>query len=123
MSGTSITVEGDERLTATLHHAADDLADMSSVGGSAGEVVRARAASNAPKVTGRLAGSVRASATSSEVVVASTLVYAGRVQYGMPSVSQPAQPFMSDALRETERAVVDLYARRCDHAMSQVQGA
>jgi hypothetical protein len=41
----------------------------------------------------------------------------------MPSVSQPAQPFMSDALRETERAVVDLYARRCDHAMSQVQGA
>lgn len=120
---TSITVEGDERLRATMSHAADDLADMATVGRSAGEVVRARAASNAPKVTGRLAASVRASSTASEVVVASSIAYAARVNYGMPSVSQPAQPFMSDALRDTESAVIAMYSRRVDGAISHIRGA
>jgi phage gpG-like protein len=123
MSGTSVTVEGDKRLVATMHAAADDLNDLTSTGRGAGGVVRARAASNAPKVTGRLSGSVRVSASATEVVVASGLVYAARVNYGMPSVGQAAQPFMTDALGETEREVVARYERATAAAISHVKGA
>jgi phage gpG-like protein len=120
---TRITVEGDAMLAATLHRAAGDLADLTATGRGAGEVVRARAASNAPKRTGRLAGSVRASASRSEVVVAAGVVYAARVNYGMPSVGQPAQPFLSDALGDTQREVGARYERAVNTAVSHVRGA
>jgi HK97 gp10 family phage protein len=120
---TRVTVEGDTMLAATLHRAAAELADLSATGRGAGELVRARAASNAPKRTGRLAGSVRASASRSEVVVASGTVYAARVNYGMPSVGQPAQPFLTNALGDTQKEVVARYERAVNAAVSHVRGA
>lgn len=119
----SITVEGERELVATLHRAAADLADMGTTNRGVGEVLRARAASNAPKVTGRLAGSVRVKVTATETVVASALVYARRVNYGMPSVGQPAQPFMTDALGDTQREIVARYERAIGAAISHVRGA
>lgn len=120
---TRITVEGDTMLAATLRRAAGELGDLASTGRAAGEIVRARAASNAPKRTGRLSGSVTAAATRTEVVIASGVVYAARVNYGMPSVGQPAQPFMSDALGDTQKEVVARYERAVNTAVSHVRGA
>lgn len=118
-----VIVTGDKMLAATLHNAARQLVNMTSTHAQAGEVVRARAASNAPKRSGRLAGSVRASASSDEVEVSSSVVYARRVNYGMPSVGQAAQPFMTNALRDTEREVVGRYAKATGQAVAQVKGA
>jgi len=123
MSQDAVTVVGDKRLAATMANATRMLADMSSAHKEAGEVVRARAASNAPKRTGRLAASVTASASAGEVVVASALPYARRVNYGAPSVGQAAQPFMTNALADTQSATLTKYNRRCQVAMAQVKGA
>jgi phage gpG-like protein len=114
---------GDKRLAATMRSAAIQIQDMESTNKGIGERVRARASSNAPKVTGRLAGSVRASASSREVVVASSLEYAGVIERGKPSVGTPAQPFMANAMRDTERQNVDDIERRVNLACAQIKGA
>lgn len=123
MTQPAMTVEGDERLRATMHAAADDIGDMSSTGRAVGELVRVRAATTAPKLTGALASSVRASETSGEVEIASDLVYAARVNFGAPSVGQAAQPFMTDALADTENLITEAYERDVARAVSQVKGA
>jgi hypothetical protein len=119
----AMTVEGDERLAMTARAAARDLADMDTANRAVGEVVRARAASKAPKVTGRLAGSVRADATASEVVVYSDLAYAPPINYGWPAHNIAAQPFMSDALNEATNLIVDRYANEVADDVRQVKGA
>lgn len=119
----TISVTGDTMLAATLHNAARQLDDMAATNRQAGEVVRARAASNAPKRTGRLAGSVRVSASGHEAVVSSSVVYAARVNYGMPSVGQVAQPFMTNALASTASASVDKYEARVNAIVRTIRGA
>lgn len=117
----SVTVVGDKMLAATLANAARQIADMAPTNRESAEVVRARAASNAPKRTGRLAGSVRASSSSGEAVIAATAPYSAFVEYGHQTV--PARPFMRNALRDTQSTVVEKTNRRCQVAMAQVRGA
>jgi len=123
MAGNRTTVEGDAALKATTRHAADEIGDLDSTGRAAGEVVRARAASAAPKVSGRLAGSVRVVASAQEVVVASDLVYAPRINFGWPAGGLAAQPFLTDALADTERAITDQYERRVNAIVGGIRGA
>ena len=123
MTRDAITVEGDETLAATTRHAADELADMAGENRAAGEVVRARAASNAPKVSGTLAGSITVQASAVGVVVAATAIYAARINYGWPAGGLAAQPFMTDALADTERAIIDTHGRRVNTVVGGIRGA
>lgn len=124
MTTTPLTVEGDERLAATARHAADELRDMDTANRAVGEIVRARAASDAPRVSGRLAGSVVvASVSSTEVVIAATEVYAPPINYGWSARNIVAQPFMTNALNETQSAAIDIYGRRVNDAVSHIKGA
>jgi len=117
-------VEGSERLAATCRDAGDELADMEAANRTVGELVRGRAATDAPKVSGRLAGSLRVSSvTKSEVVVASDLVYAAPINFGWPARNISAQPFMSNALNESEKFVLQTYEARVGAAVSGVKGA
>lgn len=119
-----VSVEGDERLASTCRHAADELGDMDTANRAVGELVRARAAGNAPRVSGRLAGSVRvASVSALDVVIASDLVYAPVINFGWPAHNIVAQPFMTNAMSETQNAAVDLYAARVNGITRDIKGA
>lgn len=119
----NVTVVGADRLAMTMRAAAHDLADMSTSNRAVGEVVRARAASLAPKVTGRLAGSVRPSYDGGEVVIASGLVYAPPINYGWPAHNIVAQPFMVNAVEDSRTAVVARYSSDVGQAIKQIKGA
>jgi phage gpG-like protein len=124
VSAPTITVDGDERLAATAREAADDLGDMTTTNRGVAEIAKARAAGNAPRITGRLAGSVRvASVTALEVVIAADAEYSAFVNYGVPSRGQVAQPFMTDALRDTQTEIVHAYASRVDSITHDIKGA
>ena len=118
-----ISIEGDERLAATTRAAAHDLADMDTSNRAVGEVVRARAASAAPKVTGALAGSVRADVTANGVDVASDLVYAPVINNGWAAHNIVAQPFMTNALADATSLVLAKYTDEIGDDMRQVKGA
>lgn len=118
----AVSVDGDEDLARTTRAAADDLADMDSANRAIGELVRARAASAAPKLTGALAGSVRASATATEIEVVSDLVYAPVINNGWPGHNISAQPFMTSALNAATATIVDRYADETSQAVSHIHG-
>lgn len=117
-----MTVEGDERLAATARKAADDLDDMSTTGRGVAETIRARAASNAPKVTGYLSGSVVVAAVGKlDVEIAATAEYSNVVEYGHQDV--PAKPFMANALRDSQALIVAAYSRDVADTVDNVKGA
>lgn len=123
MTQQAMTLEGDERLTSTARHAADELGDMSAPGRAVGEMTRARAASNAPKVTGYLAGSVIVQSVNRlEVVIAATAEYSNIVESGRPSVGVPAKPFMANAMRDTQAAAEAAYAKQVSDTVDNVKG-
>ena len=118
----TMTVDGDERLAATSRAAAADLADMDTANRAVGEVVRARAASNAPKVSGALASSLRADSTAVDVVVYSTLAYAAPINFGWPARGIASQPFITNALNDAQAMVEAQYAAKVGKDISQVRG-
>jgi HK97 gp10 family phage protein len=89
----------------------------------AGRVVQLRASSNAPKVSGTLAASIRADASDTEIVVGSDLVYAGVQEFGWAGHNIAAQPFLRPALEDSTNEVAPLFRRDVEKALSHVQGA
>lgn len=124
MTKPTTEVVGAERLAMTMRAAAADLADMSTSNRAVGEVVRARAASNAPKRTGRLAGSVQVvGVDAGEVVVGSGLVYAPPIHYGWARHNIVAQPFMTNAISDARTTVVARYASDVATPITHIRGA
>lgn len=67
-----------------------------------------------PRVSGRLAGSVRSSGQARTGVVRAgkaSVPYAGPIHFGWPKRNIRANPFLSSALERQESAVVEVYER------------
>ena len=118
----AVEVKGAAELSRSLHHAADELEDLSETNARAGEYVRARAAANAPRRTGALATSLRVTVDPAAVTVESDLIYANPIHWGWPARNISAQPFLADALEATSSAVVDMYAANNERVLSHVHG-
>lgn len=116
-------LKGDKRLALTMDLAARDLDDMSDAATSSGAQLVSTARGKAPRLTGALANSLTADTDVSSVQVSSGLDYAGRTHYGWAAVGQQAQPFLTDALAELEKPIVDRYQRQVDKALDKVKGA
>lgn len=118
-----IKVEGADTLSRTLASAAREIQDFSSVNTASASTLRSRAASGAPKRTGRLAASLTASADKVKAVVDyGALPYAGRTHWGWPRVGQIAQPFATNALENSEPVLVSAYERRVVEVVSHIRG-
>jgi hypothetical protein len=119
----TIKVEGAVRLATTLRVASNRVEDMRGPGSEAGRYVAARGRSDAPHRTGRLAASIRSSATRSEAEISSGLPYANRTHWGYRRYGQAAQPFLARNVENNERQIVDMYADRVDLILHTVKGA
>lgn len=121
----SLEVEGLKRLRKDLRAMGDDLSDLKDVNAQVAQLVAARAASRAPRRTGRLAASVRGNRALSRATVLagrSAVPYAGPIHWGWPSHGIEGNPFMSEAAQETEPVWVELYENGIEKATAKVAG-
>lgn len=102
----SIKVRGDDELAAALSRIGDGLGHLDDAARAAGEVLAVDARGRAPKRTGTLAASIRASGP----VVGTPIRYGAPVHNGVPSRNQRPQPFLTDAVRAQSTELGTIYA-------------
>lgn len=97
----TVKVVGEAELVRTMDRATKALPHLPSE--EAARIVAARAQRVAPRRTGRLAASVRASAgVNGAGTITSPLVYAVPIHWGRPAHNIDANPFVERAAKETE---------------------
>jgi hypothetical protein len=123
---TTVRVDGLDRLVSTMRKAGRDLGDLKDANAAAGRIVAANAVGRAPRRSGALAGSIRASrqARRAQVVAGRASVpYAGPIHWGWPARGIGAHPFLSDAAQATEATWVPLFLKDVQAAVDKVKGA
>lgn len=120
MSQGAVTVEGADRLAATLSVAAADLGNLDHAAAATSRVVATAGRYNAPRRTGVLAASVRAMPEGGTGAVGTSVRYAPFVHYGTRYMR--ARPFLTNATRQTEPVWVGLYTADADRALARVRG-
>lgn len=115
-----IRIDGSSRLVATLAAAAAKLADFSTPNSAAARAAASRAKAIAPKRTGALAGSIRASGTRRVGMITASAPHARPVHWGARGT--PARPFLSIAAQGTESGWIKSYEQHVDDALNTVKG-
>ena len=101
------------RLLRDLLHFGDEVADTSAPDLEARQAVATAIATNAPRRSGRLAGSVRPDATGVEI----TAPYAGPIAYGWPAHGIEAHPFVETGLAAASERAVAAYDKHVGDAL------
>lgn len=125
-----LEIEGGRTLRRTLKEAGADLKELKAVHREVAGVVAGRAASWAPKVSGRLAGTVRAGATQRAAVVRAGnnrrskagVPYAGPIHWGWPRRGITANPFLSYSAQSTESQWVGIFFDYVEETIDNVKG-
>lgn len=123
MSAPTVTVRGAATLTATLHGYSRWLGDMSRPNRAVATLIAARGRVGAPRVTGRLAGSLTAASDSGEAVAGSGLVYAPRVHWGYSRTHERGNPFLLRAGESSLPAAEGQYYGHVAAGLRMVRGA
>lgn len=120
-----VHVEGLTELRRTLREAGIDVSQLKDANRAAANVVVGPARIAAPKLTGRLAASVRVGATQKAGIVRAgraSIPYAGAIHWGWPARGIAAQPFLSDTARATEPEWLREYTEHVDDVLDQIRG-
>jgi phage gpG-like protein len=123
MASGGVTVVGAAPLRATTLRAAVELERMDTADSRASAYLAQRAKGMAPRVTGRLAGSIRPGRTSDAATVTAGAVYAGPIHWGWPARNIRAQPFLADALTQGEPTVAAIYLGEVTRIVHTIKGA
>lgn len=118
-----VTIQGAEELRRTLKRAADQVSDMTGTNQQAASRLGAAASARAPRRTGALAGSMRATATPTQARVEFPIVYANPIHWGWPARNIRSNPFATTALEQTQAVTVGLYEKRVDQIVGGIRGA
>lgn len=130
MAYTGLRLEGGRQLRRTMKQAGDDMQDMKAIHRDAAGIVQGRASSWAPRVTGRLAGTLRTGATKTAAIVrggnnrktAAGVPYAGPIHWGWRARNITPNPFLSYSAQATEPTWVNLYFDAVNDAIDQIKG-
>lgn len=124
-----VGVEGAARLRKTLRESGDDLGELKAANRRAAATVAQHAAMLAPKRTGRLARTVRASGTNTFGVVrtgngrkSGGVPYAGPIHWGWPARGIEANEFVTEAAQTTEPIWLQNYVAEMNTAIKKVKG-
>lgn len=119
-------VEGARTLRRTLKAAGDSLGDLKAAHGAAGAIVLPRAKTSAPRRSGALAGNVRASAGATALTLragGARVPYAGPIHWGWRKRNIAAQPFIAEAVSDTQPAIVRVYEAAVNRIVNRIRGA
>lgn len=127
MSRGIFVLRGDEQLIRSLGRAADRVnLQMKPVNKKAADLVAAASRGTAPRLTGRLAGTIRAGATKRAGVVRAgraSVPYAQPIHWGWPARNIRANPWLSEAAQSTEPGWTQLYSEYIDEVLEAIEGA
>jgi len=122
MAANGTTVEGADRFAATLSTAADEVADLSRASKESADRVALVARGLAPVVSGNLRSSIAAESSPGEGRVSATAVYAAVIHNGWPGRNIAANPFLSDALAESDGTIREVYTDELDRVVGKIKG-
>lgn len=120
-----VQVRGAKQLRRTLKRAGVGLEDLKDAHAAAGSIVVAAGRTGAPRRSGRLASSVRASRAAASATVragGAQTPYAGVIHWGWPAHHITAQPWLSQAATATEPAWTAAYLEAVDRVLAGVKG-
>ena len=106
-----------------MRKAGHDLGDLRTVNMEAAQIFTRLARARAPRVTGALANATQAAATKDAAGITNALPYFGPIHYGWPARNIEAQPFVDEAVAESEAQWLAVYEKAADHAAESVKGA
>lgn len=125
MAQAVVRVEGLNRLRSTMRKASLDMTQLRDLNRGAASRVAGVARGTAPRRSGRLAASVRASASQRAGTVRAgrkSIPYAGVIHWGWPKRNIKAQPWLVDAAKASEPAWIEDYLRGVEKMLDQVEG-
>lgn len=118
MADSSVEVQGAAMLAATLHRAAAQIGDgVGGADGDAATLIAAQARGRAPRRTGTLSGSVRASGP----VVSAGAPYAAYVEFGTRYRS--ATPYLYPTVEQAVPQVETVFLAHATTILNQIKGA
>ncbi len=123
MSSPSVEVLGAPELARTLSAAADRIGQLEGIQADAARQLTQASQREAPRVSGRLAGSIHATRTGNEIAVGTGLIYGPPIHNGWRGHNISPNPFLKRGLADAEPYIVDAYARGVSEAISHVRGA
>jgi hypothetical protein len=126
VSQEAIRVEGLAPFIRAMREAQVDMDELKDATQRAGTIVLAAATGRAPRRSGALAGSGRASRTARRAIVrfgSARVPYAGPIHWGWPRRHIAAHPFAIDAARSTEPVWLAGFARELERIATQVEGS
>jgi HK97 gp10 family phage protein len=121
----AVAIHGLRSLVRTMKAAELDLADLKAAHAKIAALVLADAAANAPVRTGRLAATVRASATPSYAVVRAgraAVPYAAPIHWGWRARGIQQQPFLQDAIESNRDEVVGIMLHKLTEIIDTIEG-
>lgn len=114
----AVEVEGAPQLRRAFRKLDDRLDDLSELHQDIGELVADKAGDLVPRVSGRLAGTIRATRSRRAAAVvagrSSVVPYAGPIHFGWRARNIEPQPFLYDALDDRRGEVLDRYRSGVD---------
>lgn len=119
-----VRVVGARELRAAMRRAGHDLADLKDVNADVAQLASRQARTDAPRLTGRLAGTVRPGATQSAAILRAggrSVPYAAVIHWGWPARHIAPHPFLVQAAEETEPSWLALYRRAVDELLARVE--
>lgn len=124
--GSTVQVSGAKTLRRQLKAAGVSIDDLKAAHADVADQVLARATPGAPRRTGKLAGTGRASGTQGAAIVrfgGAAVPYAGPIHWGWPSRHIAAQPFVADAAEDTRPQWEGTYLAALEKIIDTVEGA
>jgi hypothetical protein len=120
--GVGAEVRGLSNFKRTLGAAERDLRDTAEADMQAAAALAAAGRAKAPKVSGRLAGTVRPVPVPDGAGVQVGTEYGGVILNGWAARNIRANPFVTDAIPATKPVVIQAYHRNIDNTLSKVKG-
>lgn len=125
-SPTVLRVEGAPRLRSTLRKAGSDLQELKDAHKEVGAIVEAAGKAKSPRQSGELAGTVRHSGTKTTAVIRAGGAKKGRhaqvIHWGWPGHNITANPFLTDAAKQTEPRWREVYEDAVEQALNNIKG-
>lgn len=121
----SAEVEGLKNLRRTIRQAGGDTKDLRNANLAAAQTIVPIAAGLAPKVSGRLAASIRAGATQKAGMVRAgrkLIPYANPVHWGWPKRHIAPNPWIATAAAANEELWLKVYEQHIDRILGKIEG-
>jgi hypothetical protein len=118
-----MTITGEDTVARTMRQASRSLADMTTAHKAAAGIIADAAQGTAPRLTGALAAATRPEGGREGAGISNDLPYFGPIHYGWAQHNIEPQPFVDEAVTESQDEWFAVYEHAVQDACDEVKGA